>query len=96
MNQQELHDCIKGWFPSSSGNMHIKSSPLWDIGQAVGIAVEVPTEVIDFAHHHIDPFPADKVRGPGAAFGAEADPPADATPSEAFVAWTGRTPLLPR
>ena len=68
----------------------------WDIGQAVGIAVEVPTEVIDFAHHHIDPFPADKVRGPGAAFGAEADPPADATPSEAFVAWTGRTPLLPR
>jgi sugar phosphate isomerase/epimerase len=35
MNQQELHDCIKGWFPHSSGNMHIKSSPFWDIGQAV-------------------------------------------------------------
>jgi sugar phosphate isomerase/epimerase len=35
MNQQELHDCIKAWFPSSSGNMHIKSSPFWDIGQAV-------------------------------------------------------------
>ena len=35
MNQQELHDCIKGWLPYSSGNMHIKSSPLWDIGQAV-------------------------------------------------------------
>jgi sugar phosphate isomerase/epimerase len=35
MNQQELHDCIKGWFPYSSGNMHIKSSPFWDIGQAV-------------------------------------------------------------
>ena len=28
MNQQELHDCIKGWFPYSSGNMHIKSSPV--------------------------------------------------------------------
>src|SRR5215208_1379443 len=35
MNQQELHDCIKGWLPQSSGNMHIKSSPFWDIGQAV-------------------------------------------------------------
>ncbi len=35
MNQQELHDCIKAWFPYSSGNMHIKSSPFWDIGTAV-------------------------------------------------------------
>jgi len=35
MNQQELHDCIKAWFPYSSGNMHVKSSPFWDIGQAV-------------------------------------------------------------
>ena len=35
MNQQELHDCIKGWFRYSSGNMHIKSSPFWDVGQAV-------------------------------------------------------------
>ena len=34
-NQQELHDCIKGMFARSSGNMHIKSSPLWDIGQAI-------------------------------------------------------------
>jgi len=33
--QQELHDAIKAWFPYSSGNMHIKSSPYWDIGQAV-------------------------------------------------------------
>jgi sugar phosphate isomerase/epimerase len=35
MNQQELHDCIKAWFPYSSGNMHIKSSPYWDIGTAI-------------------------------------------------------------
>ena len=35
MDQKELHDCIKAWFPFSSGNMHIKSSPFWDIGQAV-------------------------------------------------------------
>ena len=35
MSQQELHDCIKAWFPYSSGNMHVKSSPFWDIGQVV-------------------------------------------------------------
>ena len=35
MSQQELHDCIKAWYPTSSGNMHIKSSPYWDIGQAI-------------------------------------------------------------
>jgi len=34
-NQQELHECIKAMFPTSSGNMHIKSSPNWDIGQAI-------------------------------------------------------------
>jgi len=34
-NQQELHDCIKGMFKTTSGNMHIKSSPYWDIGQAI-------------------------------------------------------------
>jgi hypothetical protein len=35
MNQQELHDCIKRWYPRSSGNMHIKSSNNWNIGEAV-------------------------------------------------------------
>jgi hypothetical protein len=34
-NQQALHDAIKGMFKSSAGNMHIKSSPNWDIGLAV-------------------------------------------------------------
>ena len=34
-NQQELDDCIKAWFPYSTGNMHIKSSPNWDMGAAV-------------------------------------------------------------
>jgi hypothetical protein len=37
-NQQELHDCIKGMFKTSSGNMHIKSSPNWDIGLAIRYA----------------------------------------------------------
>ena len=36
MNQQELHDCIKGLLSTSSGNMHIKAnSPYWDVGAAI-------------------------------------------------------------
>jgi hypothetical protein len=35
LNQQELHDAIKGMLKSNSGQMHIKSSPDWDIGTAV-------------------------------------------------------------
>lgn len=34
-NQDALHECIKALLPTSSGNMHIKSSPNWDIGTAV-------------------------------------------------------------
>jgi sugar phosphate isomerase/epimerase len=34
-NQQQLHDCIQGLYATSSGNMHIKQSLLWDIGAAV-------------------------------------------------------------
>ena len=34
-NQQALHDAIKGLHATSSGNMHVKSSPNWDIGSAV-------------------------------------------------------------
>jgi hypothetical protein len=34
-NQEGLHEAIKGLFPTSSGNMHIKSSPNWDIGTAI-------------------------------------------------------------
>jgi uncharacterized protein (TIGR03086 family) len=65
----------------------------WDIGQAVGLPVEIPDDVIALAHHHIDPIPDDKVRGPQGAFGAEVPAPDGATPSEAFIAWTGRRPL---
>ena len=34
-DQETLHDAIKALYPNSSGNMHIKSSPNWDIGAAV-------------------------------------------------------------
>ena len=64
----------------------------WDIAKPAGIAVEIPDGAIDFAHRYIDPIPAEMVRGPKGAFGPEAEVPADATATEAFIAWTGRAP----
>lgn len=64
----------------------------WDIGHPSGLPVEVPDDVIEFTHGYIDPLPPELVRGPNGAFGAEVSPPADATPTEAFIAWTGRRP----
>ncbi|MFN8036791.1 MAG: TIGR03086 family metal-binding protein [Acidimicrobiia bacterium] len=64
----------------------------WDIGSAAGIAVEIPAEVVEFAHSYIDPLPTGRVRGPKGAFGDEVPAPDDATATEAFIAWTGRAP----
>lgn len=64
----------------------------WDIGHPLGIEVEIPAEVIEFTHGYIDPIPTEMVRGPQGAFGPEVEPPSDATPTEAFMAWTGRHP----
>jgi uncharacterized protein (TIGR03086 family) len=64
----------------------------WDIGKTAGIPVEIPGDVIEFAHTHLDPIPAEMFRGEGKPFGPEADAPDDATPTQEFVAWTGRAP----
>lgn len=64
----------------------------WDIGRAAGLDVEVPAEAIELAHGYIDPLPTELVRGPQGAFDAEVEVPPDATPTEAFIAWTGRDP----
>ena len=37
-NQQQLHDAISGLMKRSSGSLHVKSSPDWDIGKAVTFA----------------------------------------------------------
>ncbi len=63
----------------------------WDLGRGVGVDVEIPSELIEFAHAAIDPIPAERVRSPG-VFAEEVSPPADATPTESFIAWTGRDP----
>lgn len=64
----------------------------WDVATAAGIDVEIPADVIEFTHAYIDPFPTEVVRAANGAFGPEVDAPDGATPTEAFVAWTGRTP----
>lgn len=35
LSQQELHAAIKATLGSNSGNLHVKSSPLWDLGVAI-------------------------------------------------------------
>lgn len=65
----------------------------WDIGQSAGIDVTVPDDLIEFAHAYIDPIPAEMVRGPKGAFGPEADAGPEASPTDAFMAWTGRVRL---
>jgi uncharacterized protein (TIGR03086 family) len=64
----------------------------WDLGAAVSIAVDIPAGVIDYAHAYIDPLPDDMVRGEGRAFGPQTHVHAGATPTERFIAWTGRRP----
>ena len=46
-DQQTLHDAIKALYSTSSGNMHIKSSPNWDIGAAVRF-----TESLGYRGHY--------------------------------------------
>lgn len=63
----------------------------WDIGAAVDLDVVIPDAIVELTHTYIDPFPPEVVRGPGGAFGPEVEPPAGASTSEAFIAWTGRS-----
>lgn len=63
----------------------------WDLGRAVGLVVEIPDGVIDFATAVSAPLPAEQIRNPR-VFAAEVEPPPGATRSEAFLAWTGRDP----
>jgi uncharacterized protein (TIGR03086 family) len=62
----------------------------WDLGAVVGIAVEIPADVIGFAHAYIDPLPDELIRGDNRAFGRQIQVPATDSPTERFIAWTGR------
>lgn len=68
----------------------------WDIrwGAArVGLAhnLEFPAELLEWMEAYRDGADEDAIRGPG-IFQPAIEPPADATRSERFAAWTGREP----
>ena len=62
----------------------------WDLGAAVSIAIELPADVVNFAHAYIDPLPDEVMRGEGRAFAPQTRVRDGATPTERLVAWTGR------
>lgn len=62
----------------------------WDLGTTIGVDVEIPAGLIDYAHSYIDPLPEDAVRGPDQAFAAAVPIAASASPTARFIAWTGR------
>lgn len=63
----------------------------WDLARSVGQDVELPAEVIAFARAVIEPLPEATVRSQR-VFAVPSAVPANAPPSQAFVAWTGRDP----
>lgn len=62
----------------------------WDLARAVGREPELDEDLVDRYHGQLTRA-GDAIRGEG-MFAAAVDPPADATPVEAFIAFTGRDP----
>jgi uncharacterized protein (TIGR03086 family) len=63
----------------------------WDLARSGGTTVDIPEHVVEFTHAKTDGFPREQMRSPG-VFDVEQPVPAGATPTEVFVAWTGRNP----
>lgn len=63
----------------------------WDLATATGGTVTIPDEAIAFARLLFDHVPVETSRQPG-VFAAEHAEPADASATEAFIAFTGRDP----
>lgn len=63
----------------------------WDLAHSVGRDVVIPAEVIEFARAVFGPIPSEQVRSARVFADAVAIPPSS-TPSEEFIAWTGRDP----
>ncbi|MCW2601587.1 MAG: hypothetical protein JWM02_3416 [Frankiales bacterium] len=73
-------------FPAMDLHLHA-----WDLGRTINVPVEIADDVARFAHAAVDPMPVEMVRS-YAVFGPEVPAPADATTTEALMAWTGRQP----
>lgn len=85
------------WQPSPTPGAAVDGPPeqwwrdLAAQARTAGIDVEIPAEAIQFAHSVLDRVPEEQLRSP-ATFGPEVPVAADATPTAAFIAWTGRDP----
>ena len=62
----------------------------WDLAATINLVIDMPATVIAYAHDHLDQVPEEIIRGENRAFASKAQAPADATPIEEFLAWTGR------
>ncbi|MFT4127208.1 MAG: TIGR03086 family metal-binding protein, partial [Gordonia sp. (in: high G+C Gram-positive bacteria)] len=63
----------------------------WDLGTATGQSVTIPDGAIAFIRGMFEYVPEEAARRPG-VFDAAKPAPADATPTEDLIAWTGRDP----
>jgi uncharacterized protein (TIGR03086 family) len=63
----------------------------WDMANPLNISVEIPAELIGFAHEIMEPIRDEQLRS-AEVFAQPVNPPGDATQSERFIAWTGRNP----
>jgi uncharacterized protein (TIGR03086 family) len=61
----------------------------WDLTHSAGADIDIPLEAMEFAHGVLDPIPPEQLRSPR-VFSAPVVPPPDATPTQEFIAWTGR------
>ena len=73
-------------FPAMDLHLHA-----WDLGRTIGVSVEIPDEVAQFTRAALEPIPPEMMRS-SQVFGPEVPAPADATTTEALVAWMGRQP----
>lgn len=64
---------------------------IWDLATTTGQTIEVPGDVVAAADAFARQAVTSDLRQPG-VFGAEVTPPADASPLERLVAFSGRTP----
>lgn len=63
----------------------------WDLARSIGKDVVIPAEVVEFAQVAFAPIPSERMRS-SRVFADALAPPSDATPTEEFIAWTGRNP----
>lgn len=61
----------------------------WDLGTATGQTVELPSDAIGFIEAMFATVPDDVARRPG-VFGSRTEVPAEASPTERTIAFTGR------